>query len=104
MKEAVWLRRLLSDLEQDLAEPMTIHVDNQSSIALAHNPEFHDRMKHIDIRHHFLREKVENNEISLEYLPMNEQPADLLTKGLTRNKHKTFTQKIGLLIATHNMD
>jgi len=103
-KEAVWLRRLLSDLEQDSAEPMTIHVDNQSSITLVHNPEFHDRMKHIDIRHHFLREKVENNEISLEYLPTNEQPADLLTKGLTCNKHETFTQKIGLLIATHNTD
>ncbi len=83
---------------------MTIHMDNQSSIMLVHNPKFYDQMKHIDIWHHFLREKVENNKISLEYLPMNKQPANLLTKGLTCNKHETFTQKIGLLITTHNMD
>src|SRR5216684_9113996 len=95
-KEAVWLRRLLSELKQDTTEPTTIHIDNQSSIALAHNPEFHNRTKHVNIQHHFLREKVEDGEISLEYLPTNEQPADLLTKGLGCEKHETFTKMIGL--------
>ncbi len=53
-KEAVWLRRLLSELGQDMTEPTILHIDNQSSIALAHNPKFHDRTKHVDIQHHFL--------------------------------------------------
>jgi len=48
-KEAVWLRQLLSDLKQNTTEPTTIHIDNQLSITLAHNPEFHDRTKHVDI-------------------------------------------------------
>ena len=87
-----------------MTEPTILHIDNQSSIALAHNPEFHDRTKHVDIRHHFLREKVKNNELSLQYLPTNEQPADLLTKGLSREKHETFTKKIGLYATVRNMD
>ena len=103
-KEAVWLRRLLSELGQDMTEPTILHIDNQSSIALAHNPKFHDRTKHVDIQHHFLREKVENNELLLQYLPTNEQPANLLTKGLSREKHETFTKKIGLYTTICNMD
>jgi hypothetical protein len=48
-KEVIWLRRLLTDLGLDLDSPTTLHVDNQSAIAIAHNPEFHDRAKHIEI-------------------------------------------------------
>ncbi len=104
VKEVVWLRQLLSELKQDTIEPTTIHIDNQSSITLAHNPEFHDRTKHVDIWHHFLRKKVKDGKISLEYLPTNKQPADLLTKGLGHKKHKTFTKIIELCSITHNTD
>jgi hypothetical protein len=86
-----------------MGKPMTIHMDNQSSITLAHNPEFHDQTKHVDIYYHFLREKIKNEELSLEYLPTNEQPADLLTKGLCCDKHKTFMKKLGLHTTTHDM-
>src|SRR5258708_36659895 len=103
-KEAVWLRRLLSKLKQDTTEPTTIHINNQLSIALVHNPEFQNITKHVDIWHHFLREKVKDGEISLEYLPTNEQPADLLTKGLGHKKHETFTKMIGLHSTAHNTD
>jgi reverse transcriptase-like protein len=64
-KEAVWLKHLLSELHQGATGPITIHVNNQYSIALAHNPEFHDCTKHVDIRYHFLCEKVESGEIAL---------------------------------------
>src|SRR5260370_17704277 len=50
----------------------------------------------------FRSEKVEDGKISLEYLPMNEQPADLLTKGLGREKHETFTKMIGLCSAAES--
>jgi hypothetical protein len=53
-KEAVWLRQLLSELGLDTSSPTILHIDNQSTIAIAKNPEFHDRMKHIDVRYHFL--------------------------------------------------
>ena len=95
-KEVVWLRRLLTELGLELDSPTVLHVDNQSVIAIACNPEFHDRTKHIEVRHHFLRHKVEGEEIRLEYTPTDEQTADVLTKGLVRKKHKRFAKAMGL--------
>lgn len=57
-----------------------IYKDNQGSIALAKNPEFHKRTKHIDIRYHFVREKVEDNQVVLEYCPTQDMLAEVMTK------------------------
>eukprot|EP00795_Rhopilema_esculentum_P014459 gene14460-biopygen4243 len=59
-KEAVWLRSLLADLNFTQEEPTVVQEDNQGAIAMSKNPKFHARTKHIDIKHHFIREKVEN--------------------------------------------
>ena len=53
-KEAIWLRRLLTELGENLEFSTTLFVDNQSAIAITRNPEFHDRMKHIEVWYHFL--------------------------------------------------
>jgi len=68
-KEAIWLKRLLKELGQDVDGGVLLNVDNQSCIALARNPEFHARTKHIDIQHHFIREKVEDKAIQLIFCP-----------------------------------
>ena len=69
-KEAVWLKMFLGELgEMASDEAIKMYEDNQGSIALAKNPEFHKRTKHIDIRYHFVREKVESGEVVLEYCP-----------------------------------
>ena len=81
-KEAIWLGRLFMGLQQPSSFPIPLHIDNQSAIAIAKNPEFHDRTKHINIRYHFIRHKVESGDITLDYMPTNDQPADVLTKGL----------------------
>jgi len=95
-KEVVWLRRLLTELGLDLHSSTILHVDNQSAIAIARNPEFHDRTKHIEVRHHFLRHKVEDKEIHLEYTPTEDQVADVLTKGIVREKHERFSGAMGV--------
>jgi len=95
-KEAIWLGRLFVGLQQPSSFPIPLHIDNQSAIAIAKNPEFHDRTKHIDIRYHFLRHKVESGDITLDYVPTNDQPADILTKGLAREKHEKFSKELGL--------
>ena len=95
-KEVVWLRRLLNELGQATKAPTHLHIDNQSAIAIARNPEFHDRTKHIDVRYHFLRQRVDDEEILLTYLPTDDQIADVLTKGLARAKHKRFSEEMGL--------
>jgi len=53
-KEAIWLRTLLEELNFTQATATIIKADNQSCIALAHNPVSHSQAKHIDIRHHFI--------------------------------------------------
>ena len=65
-QEAVWLKVFLCELgEMAKDEAIKIYEDNQGSIALAKNPEFHKRTKHIDIRYHFVREKVEDGQVVL---------------------------------------
>jgi hypothetical protein len=95
-KEVVWLRRLLNELGLPDDDPTVLQMDSQSAIAIAKNPQFHDRTKHIEVRHHFLRRKVEDGEIELDYIPTNDQVADALTKGLNREKHTRFAREMGL--------
>lgn len=95
-KEALWLRRLLSELGYEQTTPTIIKEDNQGCIKLTKNPVFHARTKHFDIQHHFVREHVEKGNIELEYCPTNEMIADMLTKALARNLFAKFVQAIGL--------
>ncbi len=71
-------------------------VDNQSAMALAKNSTFHDRTKHIAVRHHFVRDEIEQGQIRVEYVPTGDQVADVLTKALAREKHERFCAGMGL--------
>ncbi|KAJ8517174.1 hypothetical protein ON010_g18358 [Phytophthora cinnamomi] len=73
-----------------------IYQDNQCSIALAKNPVYHTRTKHIDIKFHFLREKVERGNIRLEYKPTDEMIADGMAKAPTRGKHDKYVNGLGM--------
>jgi len=53
-------------------------------------------MKHIDIRHHFLRDAVEAGTLTLQYCPTNDQLADIMTKALPRHKFDTFRKELGV--------
>jgi len=64
-KEAVWLRTLLKKVGYPQSQATIVHANNQGTTALAQNPIFHSRAKHIDIRFHFIRECIERNEIKL---------------------------------------
>lgn len=89
-KEAVWLRQLLKDLDCDISTPTDLYVDNQSTIRLINNPEFHKRTKHVDIRFHFVREKIQNKDIAIKYVPSEKQLADICTKALPRDRFHTL--------------
>ena len=96
-KEAIWLRRLLQEmLLQENPSPTTIFADNQGAIALAKNPQFHARTKHIDTNVHFVREKQAEGVITLEYIPTEQQLADGLTKPLPREPFQRFRSSLGL--------
>lgn len=95
-KEAVHLRNLLSELTGSY-NCVLIYCDNQSCIRLSHNPMFHKRTKHIDVRHHYVRDVVANKLIKLEYIQTNEMVADIFTKALSSNKHCKFLTLLGIV-------
>jgi hypothetical protein len=82
-RQAVWLRKLLSDLFCSKLEPTVIHCDIQSYIKLTENPVFHDRSKHIEMRYHYVWDMVQKNVLSIQYVSTAEQMADILTKPLS---------------------
>lgn len=95
-REAMWWRKLLHELAIQSYPTTVIHSDSQGSIALSKNPEHHARSKHIDIRHHFVREQVAAGTISLQYIPTEDMLADVLTKPLSRDKHSRLVHDMGV--------
>jgi len=68
-----------------VTRPVTIHADNNGAIALSTNDKNHRRTKHIDVRHHFVKEHAETNEVNFKYIPSALNMADFLTKPLLRD-------------------
>ena len=96
-KEAIWLRQLMADVGCVQDKATIIMSDNQGSIALAKNPKHHSRTKHIDVQHHFIREKVEMENIELRYCQTQYMVADVLTKALTKDRHETLRRVMGIV-------
>ena len=96
-KEAVWLKVFLGDLgEMTSNEAIKMYENNQGSIALGNNPEFHKKTKHIDIRYHFVREKVESDEAVLEYCPTQDMLADMMTKPIAAVQFENIRDRLGI--------
>uniref|UniRef100_H3G5X1 Copia protein n=1 Tax=Phytophthora ramorum TaxID=164328 RepID=H3G5X1_PHYRM len=73
-----------------------IYEDNQGSIALAKNPQFHKRTKHIDIRYHFVSEKVEDGQVVLQYVSTTDMLADIMTKAIPATQFHVLRTKLGI--------
>ena len=95
-QEAIWLRRLLDDLGMNTQSPTTLFEDNQGAIDLSKNAKHHDCTKHIDISHHFVRERVATKEIAVTHCPTEEMTADIMTKGLLVVKFQKFRRMLGV--------
>jgi hypothetical protein len=95
-KESMWLRRILKELGFRQQQATIIYCDNQGSIKLTKNPLFHTRTKHFEVHFHFTREKVLAGTISVQFVPTNQQAADILTKSLGRIKFVGCRKLLGL--------
>jgi hypothetical protein len=96
-REACWLRNLYKELGFPQSTSTIMKGDNEGSITLTQNPQFHQRSKHIEIRHHWVRELVKNKVIDIHDCRDPEQTADILTKPLLKPKHQRHTEEMGVL-------
>lgn len=96
IQEAIWLKRLEKEIFVNSTKELILHCDNKGAIQLANNNSYSAKTKHIDIKEKFVKEKIENGQIKLEYLKTNEMPADILTKSVSGNKLKYLSFKFGL--------
>ena len=87
-KEAVYFRRYQEEFGYTDPLPTKLAMDNQAGIAIAYNPELHTKTKHIQRRHFFIRELVEQQRISVPFVKTTDNWADFFTKPL---KPKHFT-------------
>jgi hypothetical protein len=95
--EAIWLRLLLEDIGLVQLEATPLKCDNQGCPAFAKNPKHHARTKHIDIQHHFIREKIEMGVIDMMYCETENMLADLLTNALVKERHNMLGKALGLI-------
>jgi hypothetical protein len=84
------------DLVGKDCQPITVKTDNVAAKILAKNPEHHNKAKHIDIRYHFIQDKIEKGTINLVYVESKDNLADLFTKPLCRKDHEFLTRAVGL--------
>ena len=94
MLQAIWLRKIVSDLNIEQEESTKILVDNQATIAISHNPVFHGKTKHFNIKLFFLREVQKDGDVILLYCKTEDQVADVFTKPLQVNKFEFLRTKL----------
>nr|GEV29420.1 retrovirus-related Pol polyprotein from transposon TNT 1-94 [Tanacetum cinerariifolium] len=95
VKESIWFKGLLIELGVNLRS-LVVYYDNQSAIHLSINAMFHERMKHIDVRYHFIREIVESKEIEVAKISTKDNTADTFIKVVPGPKFKYCMEMLGV--------
>ena len=92
-----WLKGLLRSLGVDHFGPMSLYCDSQAALRIAANLVYHERMKHIEVYCHFIRDKINSGNIVTKYVHISIQLADILTKALGTNQFDVLLRKLGIL-------
>ena len=101
-RQLVWIKALLAELGINM-RPIPLCGDNQGSIFMASNPVQEHRIKHIDIRFHYVREVVQQCKVELFFINGSDNPADMFTKNLGHTKFTQFRATLRLQIySSHN--
>ncbi|GKV28744.1 hypothetical protein SLEP1_g37756 [Rubroshorea leprosula] len=100
--QAIWLRKVLEELQVKQEGPMLIFCDNSSTIKLSKNPVLHGRCKHMDVKFHFLRDLTNEGVIDLVYCRSEDQIADIFTKPLKLSAFRRQRELLGVCIFDNN--
>lgn len=82
IQEVLWLRGLLAELGLHVRTGSLVYGDNQSTLALSKNGVKSERTKHVDVKYFFITETVESGQVKLQWVPTQQQQADMFTKAL----------------------
>ncbi|KAL6348100.1 hypothetical protein AAG906_039255 [Vitis piasezkii] len=93
--QLIWIKQMLKDYGIDQGT-MVVFYDNTSAINISKNGVLHSITKHIDIRHHFIRNLVEDKIVSLEYVPIKGQIVEIITKALDVPRFESLRRSISL--------
>ncbi|KHJ42046.1 hypothetical protein D918_07936 [Trichuris suis] len=96
VKETLWMRTFLREIDESLVDAIDVYNDNFGAQELARDSVFHARTKHIDTKYHFICEALSRGFVNVIYLPTEQMPADMLTKGLYSSKHNLCAEQLGV--------
>lgn len=99
VREVIWIRMLAKEVDANFGESTIVYCDNQSSIKLASSEAYRPRTKHIDIRYHHIRNKVDDGTIVVKHCSTHDMTADSLTKAVSKEKTKFCAEEMSLLPA-----
>jgi hypothetical protein len=94
-KEMIWLHSFMEEFGKK-QENSRLYCDSESVIHLAKNSAFHSNTKNIQLRYHFIRSISEDGHLKLEKIHTSENPADMLTKGVTKEKLSSYSVLVGI--------
>jgi hypothetical protein len=94
-KQVVWLRKILGDMGEKQDMTTILFCDNKSAIAMTKNSVFHSRTKHINLKHHYIRKTVEDEEVVIKYVKTGDQLTDIFTKALPCDKFVYLRELLG---------
>jgi hypothetical protein len=94
--QLLWMKQTLLDYGIDFKDILLL-CDNESAIKIANNPVQHSRTKHIDIRHHFLRDHVSKGDIKIDGIGTNDQLANIFTKPLDESRFCKLRSELNVI-------
>nr|GFC00226.1 retrovirus-related Pol polyprotein from transposon TNT 1-94 [Tanacetum cinerariifolium] len=97
--QVLWLRTQLTDYGFHF-DKIPIYFDSKAAIAISYNPVQHSRTKHIDVRYHFIKEKVEKGIVELFFVETEYQLAGLFTKAISEDMFKYLVRRLGMRCLT----
>lgn len=95
-RQLMWMYSFMDEVQLPQPLPALLHGDNTAAIAISQSPKGHSRSKHIDICHHYIRERIAENEIEFIHIPGADNIADIMTKPLAKPRFIELIDKMNL--------
>lgn len=102
VKESIWIKTILQELNLFYCSPIIIYEDNTSTIRASLNPVEHSKLKHLEINFHSVRDYVNSKDIIIYHIDTYDQLADLLSKGQNSSRHQEISSRFLYFVPTNS--